>query len=296
MDRENLAIIEKDRISSKNPDFDALNEEELWELKELGDQRVRDYIFMKHRKLVFFLLNKLYSRFLSDSRFVKDLEQEAFLGLLTAINKFDFKVGVFFSTYAQYWIRKFVDMFLERNLRVVRFPGKLQIAYLRINYLIQLHKLLHFEVPDNETLARISGISLKKIEKVIFFRSFLQDGALSLDAPVRASNRENGESRLDFMTDGTDFSMESDKFSFEPCFLEIFETRFKLYYKSSKKERDLEIFKLRFGFSDDSKEYTLEEIGERYNISRERARQVIEKMLSFIKKSDVLMDFLRATI
>jgi RNA polymerase sigma-32 factor len=203
-----------------------------------------------------------------------DLIQEGNLGLIQAVKKFDPYRGIKLSSYAAYWIRAYILKFVLANWRLVKVGTTQTQRKLFFNLHKEREKLekLGFQ-PTTALLAA----NLDVPEKDIIEMSGRLAGEASLDAPVASDGDGNDRTRFDFIPSdapGPDAAVAKSEFA------EVL--RGKLEKFASKLEtRDRAIFQERW-LSEDPK--TLQQIGDQFSISRERARQLEEKMLTRLKK------------
>jgi RNA polymerase primary sigma factor len=197
-----------------------------------------------------------------------DLIQEGNLGLMKAVERYDYRRGFRFSTYASWWIRHAIGRALADKGREIRVPVHMLDAHQR---LLKAQRQLASQLgrqPTSEELAEASHMSVEKIERM---RTHLIDQALSLDRPV---NDEDGRPLVETILDpaGED-SAAPDLLNQRVISAELRRTLKTL------RPIEADILRRRFGLDDDE-ELTLKQIGEKYNLSRERIRQLQEQALS----------------
>ncbi len=202
-----------------------------------------------------------------------DLIQEGNLGLIKAVERYDYRRGFRFSTYASWWIRHAVSRALADKGREVRLPVHMIDAYHRITKAKrELTAKLH-RPPTSEEIAEATEIGVAKIEKM---RGYLLDGSLSLDKPM---NDEDGRSLAEVLEDPNAMGDEIiNRISSAK------NSRRVRHLLQDLKPIEADILRHRFGFDDDQ-EYTLKEIGIRYNLSRERIRQLQEQALDKMRRA-----------
>ena len=242
---------------------------ELFKRKENGDKKARDIIASSNLFLVIKFANKYSIKYSSISE--EDLIQEGNIGLLIAIDKFDYKKGYHFSTYASYWIMQTIVRAIADKSRVIRLP-----SYVHEN----IHKVLRAETiffqenarqPSLNELAEITGLSQ---EQIIKLKTSYAD-VVSLSTLI--NNDEDSE--LEDFIPNSEISDLQDEYELRNLNAPLCEA-----ISATLGDRSAFIIKKRFGLIDGIPS-TLEEIGQELGLSRERVRQILEKGLSKLRKN-----------
>jgi len=230
-------------------------------------QAARQHLLEANLRLVVSLAKRYTGRGMP----LLDLIQEGNLGLIRAMEKFDYAKGFKFSTYATWWIRQAITRGMADQSRTIRLPVHLveQVNKLaRIKR--ELHQTLGREATDDE-LAEESGIPVEKINDLL---EHSRD-PVSLDMPVGSEE----EAPLgDFIEDAEAMSAENVVIS------ELLHTDIR-HVLATLDEREQQVIRLRFGL-DDGQPLTLDQIGKLFGLSRERVRQIEREVMTKLRQGD----------
>lgn len=260
-------------------------------VRDENDQQARDLLVSHNLRLV----RKVASRYIWSKLELADLIQEGVIGLMTAIEKFDYTKGFSFSTYATWWVRQGITRAILDKGDLIRIPVHLQETLGKMRRAMAIIATREARPPTVREIA--TAIEVEPSHVKYLFKVMRMSSVMSIDAPIEAGAVGG---RFDAETDWHDLLADESLVSAETILLareelneacerinDLTET---LYEDESISERNRDIFVDFYGLSGTFVRRKLEQVGDKYDMTRERCRQIIAKCWEKLQLKGIDMD------
>jgi RNA polymerase sigma-32 factor len=275
--RAYMAEIQRHRVLSREEEHDL-----AVRYRETGDVEAAYKLVASNLRLVV----KIAHEYRRTAFHLLDLVQEGNMGLMQAVKKYDPWKGVKLSSYAAWWIRAYIIRFIMENWRMVKLGTTQAQRKLFFNLSREREKLLARGVePTPRLLARNLQVDEKEVEEM---SARMASADVSLDAPLRGDEEGSRQSRLDRVTTSAEKAPD-DRIADEEL-RRIFREKLAAFGKTLTDEKERFIFEKRLLPRDGEAPLTLQEVGDRFRLTRERARQIEAKVTGRLR------DYVRAEI
>lgn len=252
-------------VAGKAPLLTKEKEIELAKKIGCGDENAKNILICSNLRLVISIAKKYTN---THSLSFLDLIQEGNLGLIKAVERYDYEMGFRFSTYATWWVRQAITRGIADTDRTIRLPVHMHETVRKVMKTVQILEQDDNLLIDMEQLAKETDMSEKTIEQV--FR--IAASPISLDTPIG----DDGTSFLGDFIEGTNIDSPEESALDSSMKMEINKQLETL------NERERKILEMRFGLNQEYQQ-TLEQVGNYFGVTRERIRQIEEKALQKLR-------------
>lgn len=202
---------------------------------------------------------------------LSDLTQEGNVGLMRAVDKFDYRRGFKFSTYATWWIKQGITRSLSDTPKTIRLPVHVKEQQTKVNRVIAKYRQDNSRDPSDDFIAKETGIEREQVKKI---RNIIRE-PYSLDTPL---SDDSEESTIGDFIEDTETIIPFDSLENEQK-----EKFLEMAIENDLTDREVKVLRMRFGFGTNS-DLTLEDIGKQFGVTRERIRQIEAKALRKLRK------------
>lgn len=309
---ENLIINENAKVQKDTIEYKIEKLEE--KLAKAKSQKTKDHysagikkliekrndLVVANQKLAYYHVNKFYHYRIENMHgiTIEDINQSAKEGLIKGIEKFSPSMGWKLPTYVSWWIRHSIRRFIKNNRRTVRMPIYIQDDIRKMMLTVNEFYIENDRLPHNNEIAKILEFSLKKIEKLMSFKSgqYLPNTRLSIPAPGLTQNSSPLMTLFEDTANWTNEKSGENKAKLLRDFREV--AREKLYdieikKTSIEKANTLwHVFSNSFGLNEKGETLTLQDLAAIHGVSRERIRQIKNRALEYVKADKKLLEML----